>query len=55
MAKQFDLISIYIPHTSLYITVMVTLEGLVTNFYIYLHCFVVKCHIQMLKNVHGVK
>ena len=35
------------PHTTLYITVMVT--------YMSLHCFVAKCLIQMFKNMHGLK
>ena len=49
-------VSIYISHTSLYITVMVTLyiQSTVTNFYISLHCFVVKFLIQMFKSVHSL-
>ena len=52
-------IRIYKPHVSIYhICVYISQSWLpftVANFYISLHCFVVKFHIQVFKNVHGLK
>ena len=47
-----NLMGIYIPYTSLSITVMFTFYS---YFYISLHCFVAKFLIQMFKNMHGFK
>ena len=46
---------LYTTHKFLYHSHGYPLQSTVTNFYICLHCFVVKCLIQMFENLHGLK